>query len=378
MRTILPVVPVPRAERLRRLRLQAVPLLVWLLAAGAAAVMLLGRAGSAHYPGVGHGLDCQIAAVAAARVEAVLVSLNEPVTASQPVVLLDDTLLNASINTASVNLRKLRADLAASAASLAVDTDRVVADLLRLQMEEDGRRLDALSLQATLSADTIEIERLGLELQRTRKLARGGLLPQAASDNARLSHDQLQARTRQTQALLAQTEEEWKAARARREAYERRLPSVGAQQKLLVPFQEAIAVAEAEVREIELQRAALVLRSPIAGQVSQIWCTAGQAVTASTPILTIAESAVRDILVYADETSARRIAPGQRVTVTRVAPPVLAASSEVVTVGETVQQLPTRFWRDPRMPRYGRTVVVAPARGLSLGVGELVDVSVSR
>jgi multidrug resistance efflux pump len=174
--------------------------------------------------------------------------------------------------------------------------------------------------------------------------------------------------------VLAQTESEWAAAKARREAYERRLPAGQGEQILLAPLRETIAVEESRLREIELLRAALVLRSPVVGQVSQVWSSAGQSVRPGDPIVTIVESSVRDIIVYVADSDARRIPQRTPVLVTRRVVPRAASESVVVSVGESVQQLPPRLWRDPRVPDYGRAVVVAPVRELNLTSGELVDV----
>ncbi len=239
-------------------------------------------------------------------------------------------------------------------------------------MDEDGRRLDALSLRASLEGDTIEGERLSLEAQRQEQLLKQGIGTRAQYDNAKLAKDELLKRVEQTRALLAQTESEWQAARGRRESFERTMPAGRLQQAQLSPLQEAIAVEEAAMQEIEVRRAALVLRSPIAGQVSQVWCTAGQTVKPGDPVLTIVESAVRDIVVFVDETSARKIAPQQRVTIARAVPPAARAESSVVSVGETVQPLPQRFWRDPRDPELraddsGGAGPVAPVGGRRVG-----------
>lgn len=376
MSAALPVVPTPRAQRLEDLRRRALPLAVWLLAASSAAVLLVNRTGTAHYPGVAHGLESQIAPTVVGRVQSVVVSLNDRVEAGQPLVLLDDALVNASVNTANATLRKLRADLAASAASLSTASGRMAADMLRLQMEEDARRLEAQSLRARLEGDTIEVRRLALEAQRQEQMLRQGVGTRAQYDNARLASESLAARSEETRALLAQTERDWAEAKARRESVQRTLPSGPLESAQLLPLREAIAVEEAALQEIEVRRAALVLRSPIAGQVSQVWCTAGQSVKPGDPVLTIVESSVRDIVVFVDESNALEVVPKQRVVVARAGLPAARAESSVLSVGETVQQLPPRFWRDPRIPSFGRTIVVA-APELPLSVGEVVDVKVA-
>jgi hypothetical protein len=43
-------------------------------------------------------------------------------------------------------------------------------------------------------------------------------------------------------------------------------------------------------------------------------------------------------------------------------------------VGPTVQELPQRLWRNPRVPDYGRAVVIAAAPSMQLTPGEIVNV----
>jgi multidrug resistance efflux pump len=371
-----PVVAVPWPQRLEAFKRQALPVLVWFGLAAVVAVLMTDRARYAHYTGMAHSAECLVSPTAVGRVETVVVAINDRVSRGDAVVLLDDASLDAGVRTAEATVRRLRADLAAAAASLAADSGRVATDLLRLQMDEDSRRLDALSLRASLSGDGVELERRALEAQRTDLLAARGLATQADRDNSSLLHDELRTRSEQTKQLLAQTEREWQAARERRETYERRLPAGGGEQVLLEPLREAIAVEEARMQEVELQRAALVLRSPVTGQVSQVLCSEGQAVRPGDPVLTIVESSIRDIVIYVDEADGRRFAARSPVVVTRRAPARGSAESVIVSVGESVQPLPPRLWRDPRVASYGRTIVVAPVDALGLSPGELVDVKV--
>ncbi len=374
----LPVVPEPPRQRLDRFRRSVLPLLVWLALAAVAAVALADRTAYVRHTGLAQGLETLVSPTITSRVQAVLVGLNDKVSPGQPVVLMDDALVRAMVDTAQANIRKLRADLTAAGASVALDTGQLAADLLRLQMDEEQRRLDALALQAQLSGDAVEVERRRLEAQRIGTLSREGLAAQADSENARLAHEELRTRTEHTRDVLAQAHGQWREARRRREEHERRLPPGGGQQLQLAPLREAITVEEVRLREIELQREALVLRSAVAGQVSQVWCGAGQTVRAGDPILTIVESAVRSIVVYADPDVTSRLAARVPVSVATRRVPRAVADSTVVSVGESVQVLPQRLWRDPRVPAYGRAIVIAPVPRLALSPGDLVDVTPAR
>ncbi len=374
----LPVVPEPPRQRVERFRRSVLPLLVWVALAAIAAFALADRTVYVRHTGLAHSLETLVSPTVTSRVEAVLVGLNDKVSPGQAVVLMDDALVRAMVDTAQANIRKLRADLTAASAAVAVDSGQLATDLLRLQMDEEQRRLDALSLQAQVSGDSVEVERRRLEAQRVGVLSGEGLAAQADSENARLAHEELQTRTEHTKEVLAQTESQWLEARRRREEYERRLPPGGGQQMQLAPLREAITVEEIRLREIELQREALILRSAVAGQVSQVWCGAGQSVRAGDPILTIVESKVRDIIVYVDPGVTTRLAAQVPVSVATRTAPRAVADSTVVSVGESVQVLPQRLWRDPRVPTYGRAIVIAPVPQLPLSPGDLVDVTPER
>ena len=46
----------------------------------------------------------------------------------------------------------------------------------------------------------------------------------------------------------------------------------------------------------------------------------------------------------------------------------------MLRVSPTIQELPPRLWRNPRVPDYGRAVVIAAAPGMRLTPGEVVNV----
>ena len=61
-------------------------------------------------------------------------------------------------------------------------------------------------------------------------------------------------------------------ARSRRHEFESALPELPHEEPFLSPLREAIAVESQRLREIEARREGLILRSPIEGQVGQIFC----------------------------------------------------------------------------------------------------------
>ena len=196
-------------------------------------------------------------------------------------------------------------------------------------------------------------------------------------DNVRLLHEQVRQQIVDNRVLLAQTEQEFGVARSRRENYEHQLPVVPEAEPLLGPLREAIAVESARLREIEVQRQALFLRSPVDGQVSQILCRNGQSVVPGEPIVMIAERSVQEIVAYLEERDATRIQLNAAVQVASHARPGVVAESVVLRVAPAIEPLPQRLWRNPQVADYGRAVVIAASPAMQLTPGEMVNVRFS-
>lgn len=371
-------IPTPVAQRLEDVRRRYVPLVVWVVCAVVVAAMLFGRAGRFEYVGVARALEYQISADADARVDTLVVGLFDTVRAGDVVAKLDDRRLRAEIETSNARLAQLRTELEAARAELVANAGRERADrasdLRRFQINEEQRRLDLLELQSVIQSDEIELERLRLELQRAEPLLDAGLISELERDNLELLHRQASERVAENRVLRAQLEQELATATARRERFERQATGTPEQDALLAPLRAAIDVESRRLDEIEVDRQATVLRSPVDGQVTAIFARTGQSVRPGDPILSVAESSVREIVAYLDESDSTPVAPQTRVMIASRSRPQAAAESVVVNVGPGVQAKPERLWRDPRVPDYGRAVVIAAAPGLGLVPGELVEV----
>jgi multidrug resistance efflux pump len=207
-------------------------------------------------------------------------------------------------------------------------------------------------------------------------LLEAGLINQQQYDAIRLMHDTVRTRVEENKILLAQTESEFRTARARRESFEQGLPVTPEEEPMLRPLREAIEVENQRLREIQARREATVLRSPVTGQVSSILARRGQTVVPGDPILTIADGTVTEILAYLDEADSRRARESAPVMVASLARPEKVAESFVVRLGPDVELLPQRLWREPSTPEYGRAVVIAAVPGLKLTPGELLTVKI--
>jgi len=368
----------PLAQRMVDFRLRTLPLIVWSVCALIVAGMMLGRASRFEYVGLAQAMEYPISPAATGTVQSVVVDIYDRVNSGEMVAKLDDSRLLASIATSSAMLVQLQAELEATRTTLITNEGQGMADwaadLRRFQADEQQRRLDVLSLRVVYEERQIELERFEIEEQRARELYDAGVVARKLWDQARLRRDEVRQGLEEGRILLDQTEEEYFASRTRREEYEAGLPDQDWIDPILRPLREAIEVESRRLDEIDVRRQALVLRSPVTGQVSQILGRRGQSVRAGEPVVVVAEGSVREIVAYLAEDDGREIAPSTPVRVSTRGGGGTVSESVVIRIGPTIQELPPRLWRNPRRPDYGRAIVIAAVPGMQLTPGELVNV----
>ena len=368
----------PLSQRLVDFRVRTVPLIVWSVCALIVAVMLFGRASQLEYVGLAQAMEYPISPVATGTVQSVVVDIYDRVDVGEMVAKLDDSSLLASIATSSAKVVRLHAELEAARATLLTNEGQGLAnwaaDLRRFQADEQQRRLDVLSLRVIHEQRQIELERMEIEEQRARELFDAGVTAKTLWDRARLRRDEVRQGLEEGRVLLEQTEAEYYAAKTRREEYETGLPNKDWMDPILRPLRESIEVESRRLDEIDVKRQALVLRSPVAGQVSEILCRRGHSVRPGEPVVVVSEGSVREILAYLAEDDGREIAPSTPVMVSTRAGGGTVSESVVIRVGPSIQEMPQRLWRNPRRPDYGRAVVIAAVPGMRLTPGEMVNV----
>jgi multidrug resistance efflux pump len=368
----------PPGQRRADFRRQKLPRIVWGVAALACLALLVDRGSRFEYVGLAQALDYEISAGTTGLLQAVLVDPYDEVEAGDVVAKLDDAELNARLERSHAAIRQLNAELLAARAELLSAHGRERAqwtdDLRRFQTDEEERRLAALELRATIESGEIEEQRLGLDLERAEPLRKTGLIGTAEYDRVRLTHAEVRKRNEESRALLEQHEREYLAAQARRREFESGLPHFVEEDPMLRPLEAAIEVEARQLEEIQARRQALVLRTPVTGQVSQVLCRAGQNVVPGETVLTVTEPAVREIVTYLAESDDRLVRRQATVQVASLRDPGRVAESFVVRLGPGLELLPQRLWPNPALPTYGRAVVIAPIPALDVRPGELLSV----
>jgi multidrug resistance efflux pump len=365
----------PPAQRRQDFKRRTLPILVWCVCAAVAVGMLFSRARRFEYVGVASTPIYEISSRAPATLASVSVALYDKVDPGDVVAVLDDAQVKAAIETARANVRRLSAELDAAKAGLggAAGAGGLATDLRRFAVDEDRQRLEALAIKVTLEGDRVEMERRQVEARRAETLRAANLLSDADLDNARLLYEEVKRRNEENERLLHETEESLRRTQARRLDYEHGGGSPGTEPAAFRPLREGINVEIQRLKEVETQREALVLKSPVAGRVSRVLAARGQSVVAGEPILLIEEEAVREIVAYLREGDIRPVAPNSKVRITSVRSGRVA-DSVVIAVGPGLEALPPRLWKNPQLAEYGLGVTIGASPLMALTPGELVSV----
>jgi multidrug efflux pump subunit AcrA (membrane-fusion protein) len=183
---------------------------------------------------------------------------------------------------------------------------------------------------------------------------------------------------------IAQAEAELKPARDR---LAQQTPLLKADiARVLDPLHAAIAYEEARIRELELQRQALDVRSPISGYIvpttaqnsavaaQAIAAVPGRQVRAGTVLFTVAAEQPEYIVSY--------VRPNQRVrpevdmhVAVRPRRTNQVGFARIETVGPQVEQVPPHQLRDQKLLEWGLPVRIAVPPSLHLQPGEIVDLN---
>ena len=341
-------------------------------------MLLANRARSFEYIGLAQAPQYEVSAAATGTIDTLVVGLFQDVQAGEVLATLDERQVLATIATSNATLVKLQADLEAARAQMLSGSGSgladVNADLRRFQIDEEDRQLAVLSLRVVIESDEVERVRLALDVGRNRQLLGDGIIGQAFFDSIKAAHDVVDTRLTKNKILLAQTEEEFRVARERRSSYEADLAVIPPTEPLLAPLLEAVSIEAARLREIQVLRENLILRSPIDGRVSQIFGRRGQAVVPGEPVVIVSERTVSEVVAYLSESDGLRVEEQQPVRLVSHTRPGKVSDSVVLRVSPGIEMLPQRLWRNPQIADYGRAVVIAPQPAMHLTPGETLEV----
>jgi len=374
------------SSRRSRLYLRALPVLVWLGAVLCVVGLFRHRAARFEVVGLARPEVRQVAATCDARLISVPVQLFDKVKAGDTVAVLNIELDDERID---AGMATIQAEMDLVEVQLTELRDNYVADVNNRKSEwwAEMRAFTADVVMATarivdanaiLENDQAMLERMNQEIKRFTFEHQANLadIPtynklQTLKDN----HDELARKIGRDKGVLDKYKKLLEEAEQRKKKYEDWIPVYGTSdedaERIIGLAKEAL---ERRKDELLVRREKLVLTAPCDGYVSQIQSEVGEAVMQGVEILSIAEEKPRVIIAYASEAVVGQLEIGKRVEVVKGSEPEQKGPSEVTYIGPAVEQMPTRLWRNPNFPQWGRPMLIEIPLGMKLIPGEMVGI----
>lgn len=354
-------IPTPSAQLWRQLRLQYLPVLIFLVGVLAAGVLWTQWVAPPTLVGEVEAVRSELRSTHPGTLAGLEVDLLQPVKAGQ---VIGKVFVNPS-EVLETSLATIRAEIEMMRATMepVVGQQRAGLDLERLRLDLMSKRVELIELQGDLhQAETT--------LGRTTELHRAKIITEDEYDLAKNARDTLVARIKALTELLSQLEP---AIRKLSNDSDLNHPS------LADGLRAAIQHKEAELKMIQAQLSPLPLIAPIEGVVTLVYRRNGENVTSGEPILQISATRFERIIGFLRQPLPLEPKPGMEVEVRTRTFIRRTGMARVAQVGQQLEPIAPTLLAAMRLPvtniptDLGVRVLVTPPTGLTLRPGEHVD-----
>jgi multidrug resistance efflux pump len=330
--------------RMRLIRQRMLPLVVWLAAIAAVAMLVLRQNHRVDALGLVQSEVVAMAPLNNGRVQDVQVALLDEVTVGQVVAVMDDAQIESDLEAAQSELARLQVALnAARASAQRSNADRL--DLLEA-------RLAVLGLTLQREVNRFLQSRAQLVVERQQRMVAAGALADAELQQTIGRYEALNLEIEQVELLVAQARERLDSALIGR-------PGNDAESSAqLLPLEQRMAAEESRLLSVQSRQSARILRSPVAGTVTEIRHRAGDAVSAGAPVVRITHRGAANIVVYVDETTAPLLELGESAQVSHRNTGSQAQLARVAKVGSSMVERPIELRRSQRTVEWGVPVIL--------------------
>ena len=375
---------IPRRSwrRMRRPLMVALPVVVWVLAIGAALWMYRDAGTIAAINGFAEDQPVILAHLEPGVVREVYVRLYDQVCCGQMLVSMDDRQERIQLGATEKDIERLRAEVLAEEARLSAGNAWATADVddlaRRFAIDRENAHIDYLSQLAVDARDRILLRGTLAEYEIVRKLHDQASAPFRELNDIQTELDSLQATIAKNAEVLARQRKAFEEADRRWSRYVEHEEVATAYEPVLTPLRLAIDVRERDLQEIVLRIDAHVLRTPVDGQVTTLLAHAGERVQAGTALVTISPTFTSRVVAYLPESAVLLAEVGAPVSVN-----CLAAADDgqreypatIVSLSATVDEAPARYRWLPAYPIWGRGLVAALNDNARLIPGEAVEIA---
>lgn len=290
-----------------------------------------------------------IAAASGGRVETVLARVGQPVKAGDPLVVLDDRSLRLARERAAAELKLLQAKVDAAAQERDVAVTRSELWMLRAKADASG--------------DRAGLQELAKQMERLDGLLSRQLVDATEAEGIREKYRTLSARVR------AYNRSSVARGKGGGQGHEQ------AVDLLVEPARQAVAVGEAELKQLDFALEGLTLRAPADGTVSTVLHRPGDYVAAGAEIASVVTTRPGVLVAVVPEQAARRVAVGSVAKVRRDKLFARSVEGRVIELAPEIDEVPVRARPSPGIAAWGRRALIELNGGDETLPGEAYYVS---
>lgn len=344
------------------------PIAVWVIAIGVLTFMAKTQIRHVDAVGIVESRQVDVAALVDGTIKTIGVEPFDEVKEGEVLVLFDDAIVQAQLNTSRAELERVRADLEAARAQWEREK---LDDERRYEVNEEEARLDLLDRIVDQEADRVAAARLQMLMNNRERLK--GITAQEEYDSYRLEYEAMQTKIAENEKAIAYARQVLAETQERRSA--RAAESTEQEVDVtLAPFKSQINVQEAEINYLKQEIGRHVLRAPMDGVVSNIDFCAGQAVLKGVPLMTVNDPSSTRVTAWVSEQNLRTLKVGSAVEVASRRYPRDQIEARVLKVGARVQRFPFHLSPNANLPQWGVAVLIGNVPEHLFFPGEVLDV----
>ncbi|MEZ4450387.1 MAG: HlyD family efflux transporter periplasmic adaptor subunit [Nannocystaceae bacterium] len=306
-------------------------------------------------------VDTGVAPARAGRVASLEVEVGDLVRAGQVIATLDAAEVEAELAILAAERQRIEAQLGATQVGAEARESATTRDL---DESLSSAELALRAAKARRKVKSAELSAVSAQVKRLRDLVDARMADRRELDALVVRQAGARNEVDAADSLISQLVGEVASARGRRGALDPASTDVAAE-----PLKAELEVLDRRQDLLELRRDELVLRAPSDGEVSAVLVRPGEVVGAGAPVVTIVGAGGPRVSVCLSEVKAAEVTIGEA---TKMTPRGKGAAirGHVRAIGAHVGQLPSRCWRDPQVPEWGREVTIAVDEGASLLAGQ--------
>jgi multidrug efflux pump subunit AcrA (membrane-fusion protein) len=349
------------------------PIVIWTLATVAVSILFLNQSERVQLKGIAFSHEQTINSVETGYLRSIAVTLYQEVKKGDTLAVIKentvareeyvDATLQAQRATAEAELDQLKSELAAAEDRLLADKFDRESDTSsierRLSIDLERAHLEVLEIKSILEPDRLTLKDLEVELEIIQKLVGEKATEEYELQKAQAQYDIMKEKVEQTQALLDQSQDNYKVAQLRKDEFNQKMPVTPLlSDKELAPIRKSILVQEKRIAELIKQRGIIVLTAPFDGIVNALNYKPGQTVVRGDAIMTIVKPTPNSITAWVPQENIGHFAQNMKIKVVSLNTPQRTFVSQISNMSPSLELIPQQLWRIPTVPEWGRSIQV--------------------